>query len=526
MAVNLSPVGGAAAQFFDNDGNVLSGGKIYTYSAGTSTPAATYTTSTGSIAHSNPIILDSAGRVPSGEIWLTDGINYKFVLNNSSNTLIGTYDNISGINSNFISFTNSQEIQTATAGQTVFTLTTMQYQVATNSLSVFVDGVNQYGPGAQYAYLETDSNTVTFVSGLHVGAEVKFTTTQQQGAGAVDASQVSYTPAGTGAVTTNVQAKLRQTISVADFGAIGNGTTNDTAAFQAAATAAAGADIQVPAGTYAISGNTNVVGNFVCSGDVDIPVVGSTTVATNVRSGLQALASITTGKYNTAIGRWAMLNNDTGEQNSAFGVDALYTNTSGFGNVALGSHAMVYNSTGSNNVGIGIQALEGDPAGGTGSYNTAVGAQALSNFTSASLNVAMGANAGLGNTSGSYNIFIGSNSGITETPANKSITGDNNTYVGYGAGPSVAGGTITNSTAVGNGALVDRNNAAIVGNSSVTYAQLGSVFQADTTGIRISSAAPASAAATGIAGTVTWDSSYIYVCVATNTWKRVAISTW
>lgn len=37
---------------------------------------------------------------------------------------------------------------------------------------------------------------------------------------------------------------------------------------------------------------------------------------------------------------------------------------------------------------------------------------------------------------------------------------------------------------------------------------------------------PASASATGTAGTITWDSSYIYVCTATNTWKRVAIATW
>jgi hypothetical protein len=250
MAVNLSPVGGVAAQFFDNDGNVLSGGKIYTYSAGSSTPAATYTTSAGNITHSNPIILDSAGRVPSGEIWLTDGVNYKFVVNNASNILIGTYDNISGINSNFLAFTNSQEIITATAGQTVFNLS-INYQVGTNSLSIFVDGVNQYGPGAQYAYTETDSNTVTFVSGLHVGAEVKFTSTQQQGAGAVDASQVSYTPAGTGAVTTNVQAKLRQIVSVQDFGAVGDGTTDDTAAIQAALDT--GGAILFPKGQYRIT---------------------------------------------------------------------------------------------------------------------------------------------------------------------------------------------------------------------------------------------------------------------------------
>ena len=43
MAVNLSPVGGVAAQFFDNSGNVLTGGKLYTYAAGTTTPAATTT---------------------------------------------------------------------------------------------------------------------------------------------------------------------------------------------------------------------------------------------------------------------------------------------------------------------------------------------------------------------------------------------------------------------------------------------------------------------------------------------------
>ena len=99
MAVNLSPVGGAAAQFFDNSGNPLTGGKLYTYAAGTTTPVVTYTTSAGNVAHTNPIVLDSAGRVSSGgEIWLTDGVIYKFVLKTSADTLIATYDNIIGIN--------------------------------------------------------------------------------------------------------------------------------------------------------------------------------------------------------------------------------------------------------------------------------------------------------------------------------------------------------------------------------------------------------------------------------------------
>jgi hypothetical protein len=150
MAVNLSPVGGVAAQFFTNTGAVLTGGKLYTYLAGTTTPETTYTTSAGNVAWTNPIILDAAGRVSgSGEIWLTNGISYKFVLKDSNDVLIGTYDNV----------------------------------------------------------------------------PASFNT---------DASLVTYTPAGIGAVTTTVQAKLRQYVSVMDFGAVGDGTTDDAPAIQAA----------------------------------------------------------------------------------------------------------------------------------------------------------------------------------------------------------------------------------------------------------------------------------------------------
>lgn len=272
MAVNLSPVGGVAAQFFTNTGAVLTGGKLYTYAAGTTTPQTTYTSSNGLTPWTNPIVLDAAGRVPSGgEIWLTDGVAYKFVLKDSTDVLIATYDNITGINSNAISFTNSQEIQTATAGQTVFTLTTMQYQVATNSLSVFVDGVNQYGPGAQYAYTETSSTSVTFTNGLHVGAVVKFTTSQQQGAGLTNASQITYNPAGTGAVATNVQAKLRQYVSVKDFGAVGNGVADDTAAIQAAINSAVTLNNSVyfPSGTYQITSTISLPNNIALVGETE-----------------------------------------------------------------------------------------------------------------------------------------------------------------------------------------------------------------------------------------------------------------
>jgi hypothetical protein len=96
MAVNLSAFGGVGWQFFDNSGVILTGGLIYTYSAGTTTPAATYTTSAGNIAHTNPIVLNAAGRVPGGEIWLQIASNYKFILKDSNDVLIATYDNIYG----------------------------------------------------------------------------------------------------------------------------------------------------------------------------------------------------------------------------------------------------------------------------------------------------------------------------------------------------------------------------------------------------------------------------------------------
>ena len=98
MPVNLSPVAGAAQQFFSNSGVPLAGGLLYTYAAGTTTPLATYTTAAGTTANSNPIVLNSAGRLDS-EVWLTSTLTYKFVLKDSGGVTIATYDDIPGIGS-------------------------------------------------------------------------------------------------------------------------------------------------------------------------------------------------------------------------------------------------------------------------------------------------------------------------------------------------------------------------------------------------------------------------------------------
>jgi len=194
MTVNLSALAGAGAQFFDNNGVILSGGKLYSYAAGTTTPQTTYTSASGATAHTNPIILNSAGRVATGEIWLTTGSNYKFVLYTSTDVLIATWDNITGINGTGIT-----------------------------------------------------SN----------------------------ASNVIYNPAGAGAVATTVQTKLRESVSVKDFGATGDGVTDDRAAINAAFAAIIGngaGTVYFPAGTYRI---TEFIGNTTSpTAQISIAVIG------------------------------------------------------------------------------------------------------------------------------------------------------------------------------------------------------------------------------------------------------------
>jgi len=163
MALNLSPLGGAGWQFFDNNGVPLAGGLLYTYSAGTTSPLTTYTTSSGVTPNTNPIVLDAAGR-PANEIWLSP-VAYKLVLKTSTGVQLWSMDNITGLPA-----AGSQNVQVATAGQTVFTVG-FTYTVGNNTLNVLVNGAKQI---ATLNYVETSSTIVTFVDGLNVGDVVEF----------------------------------------------------------------------------------------------------------------------------------------------------------------------------------------------------------------------------------------------------------------------------------------------------------------------------------------------------------------
>lgn len=149
--VHISAFGGVGTQFFDNNGVILSGGKIYSYEAGTTTPAITYTSSTGSTPHSNPIILDSTGRVPGGEIWLTAGNNFKFILTTSLDVILGTYDNVGSIAAGSASLANLS----GDGVQTSFTLPSTP--INENATNVYINGVYQ-----QKNTYSVASTTLTF----------------------------------------------------------------------------------------------------------------------------------------------------------------------------------------------------------------------------------------------------------------------------------------------------------------------------------------------------------------------------
>jgi hypothetical protein len=89
--MSTNPVFGPKARFLDANANPLSGGLLYSYSAGTSTPLSTYTTRAGSVANANPVVLDANGEA---DVWTTPGVDYKFVLKTSAGVTQWTVDNV------------------------------------------------------------------------------------------------------------------------------------------------------------------------------------------------------------------------------------------------------------------------------------------------------------------------------------------------------------------------------------------------------------------------------------------------
>lgn len=115
MAGTLAP--NAVFTGFDNNGIIMPGGLLYTYTAGTTTPATTWTDSALSVPNANPIVLDSAGRAV---IYLNPGASYKFLLKTAASVTVWTQDNIAAIPGITNVDISGVAGETVTAGQAVY----------------------------------------------------------------------------------------------------------------------------------------------------------------------------------------------------------------------------------------------------------------------------------------------------------------------------------------------------------------------------------------------------------------------
>lgn len=123
---------------------------------------------------------------------------------------------------------------------TAFTLSVSP--ISENNTQVYIGGV--YQQKDQYSVSGT---TLTFASAPPSGTNnIEVLTAVTIAYGATDAANVAYGAAGSGAVTRTVTDRLRETVSVADFGAVGDGVTDDYQAFVDALTAASGGTVFVP----------------------------------------------------------------------------------------------------------------------------------------------------------------------------------------------------------------------------------------------------------------------------------------
>jgi hypothetical protein len=152
-------------QFFSANGTPLVGGFLYSYAAGTSTPLATYTDQSGATPNTNPIVLDANGQCT---MWLGASA-YKFVLQDASNNVLQTWDNVSYINPGSItsSMIGSGQVQAGNIAAGAVG-TTQIANLAVGSAQIAVGGVATTNIAAQAVTTAKIANAA--VTGTQIAA--------------------------------------------------------------------------------------------------------------------------------------------------------------------------------------------------------------------------------------------------------------------------------------------------------------------------------------------------------------------
>jgi hypothetical protein len=279
-----------------------------------------------------------------------------------------------------------------------------------------------------------------------------------------------------------------------------------------------------------------------------VAIAARSTFQTNFAIGVDALRSFPTGEHNVGYGYGTLRDTVKPNYNTAIGGQALMTNTIGYDNTAVGYNAIAYGADGRCNTAVGSRALTNT---NRGNYNTAIGCEALEDNTEGYNNTALGYRALNENITGEQNIGVGSyamrrntagvdNVSIGYFSLEASTAGDQNVAVGNNAMPEVNGtsqntaighhayasGSYTNTTCIGFDSNPTGDNQVILGDANITGVYSAGQFFSAGFVLARKVDVPASATAAGLVGDFAADTSYMYICVDTDTWKRVAIASW
>ena len=167
-----------------------------------------------------------------------------------------------------IAASSSSETQsfTGNGSKTSFSLNTDPGASGTGC-QVYIDGV--YQERSSYA---VNGSTLLFTEAPPNNASIEVLKLTVRELGSTGASSVAFTQSGSGAVQRSVNTKLRETVSVKDFGAVGDGTTDDTAAIQLAFNAANNKTLLFNEGTYLVSKSSS---DYVLEVPSSISIVGT-----------------------------------------------------------------------------------------------------------------------------------------------------------------------------------------------------------------------------------------------------------